>query len=138
MPTDIRPELSKRNKWYIERERYYELRHFCLQYDYWKSMCKKISYRIPSSSIATSLEHDAQSDPTANDALNRLEYEEKIKMIDDTAKETDESLHTYIIASVTKGFPYQYLSLSLGMPACRDTFYDRYRKFFWLLSKKRK
>lgn len=31
-----RAEVSKRNKYYISKHRYYELKHFCLQYPEWK------------------------------------------------------------------------------------------------------
>ena len=36
MATMIRPELSEKNPYWIERHRYYELKHFCLQYPIWK------------------------------------------------------------------------------------------------------
>ena len=36
MSTDIRPEVSVKNKYWISRHRYYELKHFCLQYGEWK------------------------------------------------------------------------------------------------------
>ena len=36
MSTVIRPELSYRNTWFVPKHRYYELKHFCLQYPDWK------------------------------------------------------------------------------------------------------
>lgn len=36
MSTITRPEISESNKYYINRHRYYELKHFCMQYDYFK------------------------------------------------------------------------------------------------------
>ena len=36
MSTTIRPELSEKNPYWIEKHRYYELKHFCLQYPIWK------------------------------------------------------------------------------------------------------
>ena len=36
MSTVIRPELSKNNEYWIPRQRFYELKHFCLQYPSWK------------------------------------------------------------------------------------------------------
>lgn len=36
MGTTIRPELSEKNPYWIERHRCYELKHFCLQYPIWK------------------------------------------------------------------------------------------------------
>ena len=36
MATVIRAELSKNNKYWISKHRYYELKHFCLQYPEWQ------------------------------------------------------------------------------------------------------
>ena len=36
MATVLRSELSSKNKYYIDKHRYYELKHFCLQYPEWK------------------------------------------------------------------------------------------------------
>ena len=36
MATVIRPEISEKSKYYIDKHRYYELKHFCLQYKEWK------------------------------------------------------------------------------------------------------
>lgn len=36
MGTTIRPEISKKNRYWIDKHRYYELKHFCLQYPTWK------------------------------------------------------------------------------------------------------
>ena len=36
MGTEIRPEISDKSKYWIEKHRYYELKHFCLQYPIWK------------------------------------------------------------------------------------------------------
>ena len=42
MGTVIRAELSKKNKYWIERHRYYELKHFCMQYPIWKKVYSAI------------------------------------------------------------------------------------------------
>ena len=36
MATVIRAKISEKNKYYIDKHRYYELKHFCLQYNEWK------------------------------------------------------------------------------------------------------
>ena len=36
MATVLRPELSPKNKYHIDKHSYYELKHFCLQYTEWK------------------------------------------------------------------------------------------------------
>ena len=40
MGTNIRPEISERNPYWISKHRYYELKHFCLQYNGWASAYK--------------------------------------------------------------------------------------------------
>lgn len=32
----LKPELSKKNKYWVDKNRYYELKYFCLQYPLWK------------------------------------------------------------------------------------------------------
>ena len=49
----------------------------------------------------------------------------------------DRYLYKYIIKAVTEGHSYVYLKTKLDIPCSRDTYYDRYRKFFWLLSSMR-
>ena len=36
MATVIRAEVSEKNKYWINKHRHYELKHFCLQYPTWK------------------------------------------------------------------------------------------------------
>ena len=37
MSTTIRADISQNSKYWIEKHRYYELKHFCLQYPIWHS-----------------------------------------------------------------------------------------------------
>lgn len=43
MATTIRPELSEKNPYWIEKHRYYELKHFCLQYPIWRKAYSSLS-----------------------------------------------------------------------------------------------
>lgn len=70
MSTVIRPELSKSSKYWIDRHRYYELKHF--------------------------------------------------------------------VTGVTSGVSYDFLKSRLDIPCCKETYYDLYRRFFWLLDRERK
>ena len=92
-------------------------------------------------SSVTSLEKvsggDFHSDITAKCAIEKAYYSKKIKLIEKIAKETDPDLWQYILLAVTEGYSYTYSQTKLNMPCSRDMYYDRYRKFFWLLSKAR-
>ena len=138
MSTKIRPELSVKNKYWIDKHRYYELKHFCLQYLNWKktysaidelSRTSPIFDRLPSSNIP--------ADVTAKCAIRKTYYSEKINLIEKAALEADEDLWIYILKAVTEGLSFTYLKTKLNIPCSRDTYYDRYRKFFWLLSNSR-
>lgn len=138
MGTVIRAELSEKNKYYIDKHRYYELKHFCLQYGEWKqayrSCCEAVTFgsrfeRLPSSNMP--------GDLTAKYAIKRAQYNERIRMVEDIAKEADEFLYSYILKAVTEGLSYPYLKAKLNIPCGRDMYYDRYRKFFWLLDNAR-
>lgn len=138
MATVIRPVISERNKYYIDKHRHYELKHFCLQYPTWKqeyaalddpSIGSSAAERIPSSNIP--------GDPTSRSAMKRAYYSERINLIERIAKETDRYLYKYLLKAVTEELSFTYLKARLEIPCGRDMYYDRYRKFFWLLSEAR-
>ena len=138
MGTVIRPEISEKNKYYIDKHRYYELKHFCLQYNEWKraysNCCESIMYASNIDSMPSS---NTTSDLTAKYALKKAYYGERIQLIERAAKESDDFLYPYILKAVTEGLSYTYLRSRLDIPCGRDMYYDRYRRFFWLLSELR-
>lgn len=139
MATLIRPELSEKNKYYISKHRHYELKHFCLQYPYWKEVHKTFEgVYYPASMIGDIRTGNLPGDPTAKRAILKAYYSERIDLIEKTAKATDEYLHGYILKAVTEGLSYTYLKTKLGIPCGKDMYYDRYRRFFWLLDNSRK
>lgn len=138
MATVIRPEISENNKYYINKHRHYELKHFCLQYPTWRreyaalgnpSISSSATERMPSSNIP--------GDPTSKFAVKRAYYSERIKLIERIAMEADDLLYDYILKAVTEGLSFTQLKSRLEIPCSRDTYYDRYRRFFWLLSESR-
>ena len=138
MATVIRAKLSEKNKYYIDKHRYYELKHFCLQYNEWKkayvACCESIIFTSKFEKLPSD---NTPGDLTAKYAMRRAQYAEKIQMIETLAKEADEFLYPYILKGVTEGVSYPYLKGKLDIPCGRDMYYDRYRKFFWLLSEAR-
>ena len=138
MATLIRPAISNKSKYYIDKHRYYELKHFCLQYNEWKkaysSCCQSVMFasrydKLPSDNMP--------GDLTAKYAIKRAQYGERIKMIEQAAREADEFLYSYILKAVTEGLSYTHLKARLNIPCGRDMYYDRYRRFFWILSEMR-
>lgn len=138
MATLIRPELSQKNKYYIDKHRHYELKHFCLQYHNWKQAY--LALDEPSISIST-FERiptgNLPGDPTGARAVAKAQLYERINMIEQIAKEADDYLWKYILKAVTENLSFTYLKTALDIPCGKDMYYDRYRKFFWLLNKAR-
>lgn len=138
MATTIRASISTRNRYWIDKHRHYELKHFCLQYPSWRRAYNNFDDRdIPLAMIDDYPTSNLPGDPTAKRALMKAHYSEKIELIERTAKEADRCLHGYILRAVTEGLSYTYLKTKLDIPCGRDMYYDRYRRFFWLLSEAR-
>lgn len=138
MATTIRPEISTKNKYYIDKHRYYELKHFCLQYLDWKRAYRALEdLGATSSMLSHAPGGSTTSDLTAKYAIRKAHYLERIMLIEDTAKEADCDLHNYILKAVTEGLSFTYLKSRLEIPCGKDMYYDRYRRFFWLLSNSR-
>lgn len=66
-----------------------------------------------------------------------LHFDERIKMVEKAAEEASSLFGKYILMAVTEEISYECLKTKYGMPCCKETYYDLYRRFFWLLSKAR-
>lgn len=138
MATMIRPEISLKNKYHIDKHRHYELKHFCLQYPSWKKAYTETgNSSLSVSSFDRTPTGNLPGDPTARRATKRALYSERMALVEKIAMETDTYLHNYILKAVTENLSYTYLKSKLNIPCSRDMYYDRYRRFFWLLSEAR-
>lgn len=138
MGTTIRPELSKKNPYWLERHRYYELKHFCLQYPIWKQAYISLGGLSARPDVMGMCRNKySMSNPTERIAVIRANYSGKMQMIEKAAEESNCEIAKYILLAVTKGLSYTTLSSRYEIPCCRDVYYEAYRRFFWLLNKKR-
>lgn len=127
MSTDVRPILSKKNQYWISKHRFYELKHFCMQFMDWqreRAALDGLAYR-------------EERSPTEPEAILRAGYSKRIQMIMRAAEQTDGVIGDYILVAVTKGLSYEALNARSPIPCCKSTYYELYRKFFWLLDKLR-
>ena len=93
MTTRIRPELSKRNPFWLDRHRYYELKHFCLQYPLWKKELSILDgFGSKSRSIIGTRLLTAISDPTFEKTEARLYFSNRIAMVEQAAFDADPGL----------------------------------------------
>lgn len=133
MSTKTRPELSSKNKWHISKHRYYELKHFCLQYPEWKKAYSE-AIKYPQSMKIVKTETTEWVDPVFNSVETMDIYRRKIALVENAALKTDEQLGRYILLAVTKGYSFTTMKMIYEIPCGKDMYYDRYRKFFYILS----
>ena len=135
----VRPEVSTKNEYYIDKHRYYELKHFCLQYPSWTEALRNLDgWGSVSVSMVHQPRHDGRRmDQTGRTVEARLAYENYISIVKQAADMTDKFFAPYILTAVTNGFTFDHLRARTNIPCCRKNFYAMYRKFFWMLDKLR-
>ena len=133
---DERPISEK--KYGINKHRFLELKHHCLQYQDWRRELANMQDTVK----AIQYGKEGKGSPSIGSAteclaIRRTELEEKCKTIEQTAIEADPELYQYILEGVTTDYAtYRYLKDAKKIPCGKDMYYDRRRKFFYLLSKK--
>lgn len=141
MGTTIRPELSLKNRYWISKHRYYELKHFCMQYHEWKSKYTSIDRIMRSSSIV--LANDKSENASPNPSITEkyaevlISLKERIDIVEQSCKEASQEYCNALIAAVTTGVGYEKLKARYNIYLPKDCWYVLYRKVFWIIDKKR-
>ena len=131
-------ELSEKNQYYLEKHRYLELQHFCLQYPIWNQMYNSISAMATRPIDKIGFDAPTGRSPTQRCADALIFLKKRMELVIDTAEEAaGKELKDYIIQSVITGQSYDQIRAFMGVPCCRDTFYKLRRKFFYILNKNR-
>lgn len=120
----------------ISKNRYKELKAFCLQYDEKK---EKISYGLRASQGGGGGKFSTGS-PTERQALNNAVYAKDIQIIEAAAVKVNKAIWQYILKSVTQDLAYEYIMYDekLGkIPVGKTDFYA-YRKLFYFFLDKMK
>lgn len=121
----VREVLSKKSIYYIPKNRRLELKYMCLQYPEWKRYLSSIGKKGTS---------DEYSDPTGEEATNRVIFEKLCKVVEKSSKLSGGDIDEYILKAVTEGVSYPTLYSLYNIPCGRDYFYERYHKFWFILS----
>ena len=121
------------NEYNISKYRYRELKNFCLQYREKKMQLNSITL-LGSAGAESNGKGNTISDRTANDAIRIAELKNDIAIIEASAREADETISKYILANVVDEISWEYMDAPIG----RRQFYAARRKFFYILSQKKK
>ena len=131
-----RPELSKKSLYHIPKHRYYELKHFCLQYEGWKNALTLIDFweAAPIDMTGVIKGHSPESS-TERKALARLYYLNCMHRIAEAVFDTEfEVIPTFIEEDAPECASQRlwYLGESIKKMADADTFigiYDKDKEF---------
>lgn len=124
------------SKYYVERELYLTVVHFCRQYPTWIA---ELSVDPDASRAITYDKERVQTsvtgDVTADLAIRRVKIAEKVKLIDDIAAEVAGSCSKWLVLGACYGVPFFQL-VDQGIPCGKDMYYNMRRKFYYLVSKR--
>lgn len=123
------------HKYGISKNRFKELYYWCLQYDEWKDELKYRTSTVKSVNITDMPSAVGSGDSTQKLAMRREQLERNCSLIEQTAIEADPYIYPYLIKAVTdENVTYRYLKMVMDIPCGRDMYYNRRRRFYWLLS----
>lgn len=121
MSTVVRPVIAASNPFYISKHRYYELKHHCLQYPEWRH------------ALLLETNQTLENKETGTVATEIAFYGSAIEQINRCCAEAGDDISQWLFTAITEGKSYSVLC----PPCSKEYFYQRYRKFFYLLDKAR-
>lgn len=132
---NIRPVSEK--KWDISNHAFYQTYHFAMRYKEFKDVLKYKTNTVGSPKFGDTTGSGATKSATEELAIKRAWAKKNCKMIEESAKQADHQLYKYILKAVTEeGITYKYLKTVMNIPAGRNYFYEKRRKFYYILYKK--
>lgn len=118
----------------MNKHRMLELKHFCLQYEDWKREYVKLV--VLKSYGYGEVKGCDISDRVSQVAIRAKMLDDKMSLVKKCAKEAGGDIWEWLFMAVTCGLSFVTLE-KRGIPCGKDYYYERYRKFFWLLDKER-
>lgn len=132
--TEIRPKLSDKNIYTIEKHRYYELKHFCLQYPIWKKAEQSIQAIAESEIRMIKVQMSDHTNLLERCRRQSEPYINRMRLIERCCEEADPKAKDILLIGVTEGLTYDKLSARYDVCVSRDRYYLDYRRFFYILS----
>ncbi|MBK5261275.1 MAG: hypothetical protein JJE17_01730 [Peptostreptococcaceae bacterium] len=133
---NVRPISYK--KYDVTENRFREIYYFCLQYHEWKEELKENNNTL-GSRVLSYMPRGTPGNALEALVIKRARLIDKCELIEQAAIQADPELYQYIIKAVTNlDITYNYLKTTMAIPCGKNVFYERRRKFYWILSQKKK
>ena len=138
MSTEIRPVLSEKSKYYLERHRYHELKHFCLQYPIWVKAERSITAMAENRLDGMKVQSSGHVDILERCRRQAEWYLERIHLVERCCELANGPAKDILLKGVTEGLTYERLCMRYKVLISRDEYYKSYRRFFYILNESQK
>lgn len=129
--------LSTKNKYWLSNAAFYQAYYFALRYQEFKDTLEEMGDGSRGLSYDPQPHGSASKSSLEDLAIRRARISAKVDIIESACRLADVELYPWLIKAVTNNdVGYDYLYHQLGIPCSRGTFYERRRKFYYILSHK--
>lgn len=128
-----------RGKWKIDKHSFLMALHYAYNYDGWKQIYDELQAGLGAKAIGyTDMPKGGSCyDETSEKGEKLAEYGRKIRLIERTAMEAGGDIYPWLLTGVTnENATYNYLRLTKGMPCGHRQYYEKRRKFYYILAQK--
>ncbi len=126
-----------RGRYKLTKHEYMKAYHYAMCYNLWADEYAALADTAKAINYDDMPRGHDMRDVTAEAAERRVELYRKISLIQDTVKEAEPSIAEDLLFAVTnEGVTFEYLQTVRQMPCGKDMYYDRRRRFYYLLNKK--
>ena len=129
--------LSTKSKYWLSNAAFYQAYYFALRYQEFKDTLEEMGDGSRGLSYDSQPHGSASKSSLEDLAIKRSRISAKVDIIESACRLADAEMYPWLIKAVTNNdVGYDYLRYQLGIPYSRGTFYDRRRKFYYILSHK--
>lgn len=131
------PNVRPVSKYGISKHKFLQIYHFCMQYNEWKDELKYKTETVKCVGVSDMPKGSGDGNATEDLAIRRAMLCRNCELVEHTCIEADPDIFQWLLKAVTnEGISYTYLKECMDIPCGKKMYYDRRRKFYWLMSKK--
>lgn len=131
----MKSSISKKNGDWIPKYRYLELKNWVRQYTDWRHDLAELRY-LKSKNSRVGFSSNVFN-RTEELAIFSARLTRNMEIVEQACLEVMPENPVIFLKAVTEGLSYDLLSVDKVMPVSRAVWYESYRKFFYILDKKR-
>lgn len=128
-------KMEYTGRYSLTRFEYGYAKWYSLRYNDWLNEYNSLKDSVSSAGFSEAVQGGKQSNPTQNLATKRAELRNKMLKIEHAAWDAGGELAKYILIAVTnEDVTFEVLKQKYNIPCERTLYYEKRRKYYWLLS----